>query len=265
MPSSLLLDLQTFLTAMALVAPRAAVCLAMLPGFSGKTLQGMLRNAVALAIALPALPPAYAAVALNPPGFLLAGALAFKEAAVGLMLGVLMAVPVWVAQSIGSILDAQRSPIQLQSNDASLDQDASALGGMLLQAVVLVLMQAGLFAALVRILLDSYALWPALNLLPPFETGHLDLLVRRFGEFFWHIAVYGGPVIMPLLMIDFGFAIIGMFASNLQVSFASSPIKSLAGMFILLVYWPIFSHYVAGDFAHMLDFIPQFMTYGRQP
>lgn len=259
MPPSLLLDLQTLLIAMALTVPRASVCLAILPGFSARTLQGVLRHAVAFAVSLPAVAATFMALQHNTPGLLLSAALAFKEAAIGLLLGVLMAIPMWVAQSIGSILDTQRSPIQIQS----ATDDASALGAMLLQAVVLVMVEAGLFIALVRILIDSYGLWPVLNLAPPFEPGHMDLLIRRFGEFFWHIAVYGGPVIIPLLMVDFCFAIIGMFAANLQVSFASAPIKSLAGLFILLVYWPIFSHYVAGDFARMLDFIPQLLDYGK--
>lgn len=259
MPPSLLLDLQTLLIAMALTVPRASVCLAILPGFSARTLQGMLRHAVAFAVSLPAVAATFMALQHNTPGLLLSAALAFKEAAIGLLLGVLMAIPMWVAQSIGSILDTQRSPIQIQS----ATDDASALGAMLLQAVVLVMVEAGLFIALVRILIDSYGLWPVLNLAPPFEPGHMDLLIRRFGEFFWHIAVYGGPVIIPLLMVDFCFAIIGMFAANLQVSFASAPIKSLAGLFILLVYWPIFSHYVAGDFARMLDFIPQLLDHGK--
>lgn len=262
MQASLLADIQSFLISMAIGVPRAAICVLILPGFSAKTLQGIMRSAAAFAIALPALWPTYAAVQHAPPGLLLSGMLAFKEAAVGLMLGVLMSIPVWVAQSIGSILDTQRSPIQLPANNGSFDQDTTAIGAMLLQAVVLVMIQAGLFVALVRIIIESYGVWPAYNLMPPFETGHFDVLVKRFGEFFWHIAVYGGPVIIPLLMIDFTFAIIGIFASNLQVSFASSPIKSLAGLFILLVYWPIFSHYVAGDFAHMLDFIAEFMQGG---
>ncbi|NHZ41586.1 type III secretion system export apparatus subunit SctT [Massilia aquatica] len=261
MQASLAVDMQTFLVALALTIPRTAVCLAILPGFSGRTLQGQMRNAVAVAIALPAVAPAFLSLQQSTPGLLVAAALALKEAGIGLMLGVLLSIPLWVAQSIGSILDTQRSPIQIQSN---LDQDASALGSMLLQAVVLVMVEAGLFVALVRVLMDSYGLWPALSLTPPFEPGHLDLLIKRFGEFFWHIAVYGGPVIIPLLMIDFGLAVIGIFAANLQVSFLSAPLKSLVGLFILLVYWPIFSHYVAGDFAHMLDFIPQMLDYGRQ-
>lgn len=261
MQASLLVDIQTFLVALALTVPRTAVCLAILPGFSGRTLQGQMRNAVAFAIALPAVAPAFLTLQNSTPGLLVAAALALKEAGIGLLLGVLLSIPLWVAQSIGSILDSQRSPIQIQSN---VDQDASVMGSVLLQAVVLVMIQAGLFVALVRILIDSYGLWPALSLTPPFEPGHLDLLIKRFGEFFWHIAVYGGPVIMPLLMVDFGLAVIGIFAANLQVSFLSAPIKSLVGLFILLVYWPIFSHYVAGDFAHMLDFVPQMLDYGRR-
>ncbi len=264
MQASLILDFQSFLISMALVAPRALVCLAILPGFGAKTLQGLMRNAVGFAIALPAIVPTFAAVQQTPPGFLLAGMLAGKEAAIGILLGVMLSIPIWVAQSIGSILDAQRSPIQLQANNASVDQDASAVGAMLLQAVMVVMIQAGLFVSLVRIIIESYGIWPAFSLLPPFEPGHMDLMLKRFGEFFWHIAVYGGPVIIPLLMVDFAFAIIGIFASNLQVSFASSPIKSLAGLFILLIYWPIFSHYVAGDYARILDFIPVFLQYDKQ-
>ena len=263
MHDSLLLDFQTLLISMALAAPRTLVCLAILPGFGTKTVHGMMRNAISFAISLPALVPTFAAVQHTPPGFLLSGMLAFKEAAIGLLLGVMLSIPIWVAQSIGSILDAQRSPIQVPANNASLDQDASAVGGMLLQAVMVVMMQAGLFSAMVRIIIESYGVWPAVSLLPPFEPGRMELVIQRFGEFFWHIAVYGGPVIIPLLMIDFAFAIIGIFASNLQVSFASSPVKSLAGLFILLVYWPIFSHYVAGDFSRMLDFIPQFLQYDK--
>lgn len=254
MPSSLLLDVQAVLITIGLITPRAMVCLSIMPGFSMRTLTGIMRNCVAIAIALPAALPTFAFVQDTPPDYFLAGLLIMKEAAIGLLLGVVVSIPVWVAQSIGSILDTQRSPIQIQSNNASVDKDASAIGALLLQAVVLVMIQTGLFVALTRIIIESYGIWPAFSLMPPFEPGHLDVLLKQFAEFFWHIAVYGGPVIIPLLLVDFAFAMIGVFAPNLQVSFASSPIKSIVGLFILLVYWPIFSHYVVGDFSHMLDF-----------
>jgi type III secretion protein T len=252
MQSSALIDIQTVVMAVSLVTPRTLVCLMILPGFSLTTLTGVARNAVAIAIALPAVLPTFHFLQQNPPDFLIMGMLVFKEAIIGLMLGLLMAIPIWVAQSLGSILDMQRSPIQIQSNNPAT-QDASALGSLLSQAVVLTMIQAGLFVALTRILIESYGSWPAFSLLPPFEIGHAEVLIKRFSELFWHIVVYGGPVLIPLILIDFGFAILGVFASGLQVSFASSPIKSLLGLGMVLIYWPIFSYYVNGDFARMLD------------
>jgi type III secretion protein T len=265
MPNASLLDLQSVLITLSLITPRALVCLVILPGFSLRTLTGIARNGVAIAMALPAALPTYYFVQHAPPDFFMAGVLALKECAIGLLLGITMSMPVWVAQSIGSIVDAQRSPIQIQANNASLDSDASALGGMLVQAVVLVLVQSGLFLALARILIESYGIWPCFDLMPPFQPGHMEELLKRLSAFFWNIVVYGGPVLIPLMLIDFGFAIIGVFASGLQVSFASSPIKSLMGLFILLVYWPTFSHYMAADFAGMRDLAAGLLQAGGAP
>ncbi|MPS30344.1 MAG: EscT/YscT/HrcT family type III secretion system export apparatus protein [Alcaligenaceae bacterium] len=259
MHASLLLDIQAVLVTMALVTPRVLVCLVILPGFGLNVLTGMARNAAAMAIALPAALPTFQFVQRSAPDFLTSGVLVFKEAMIGLMFGLMMAIPLWVVQSVGSIFDSQRSPIQIQANNASVDRDASATGALLVQAMVLVMVQAGMFSAMARILIESYAAWPAHALTPPFEPGHLDVVVKRFGQLFWYIVVYGAPVLIPLVLIEFCFAIVGVFAPNLQVSFASSPVKSLVGLLILLLYWSTFSHYVAGDFARLLDLAASLM------
>lgn len=259
MQASLLLDIQVLLVTMALVTPRVLVCLVILPGFGLNVLTGMAKNAAAMAIALPAALPTFYYVQRSAPDFLTSGALVFKEALIGLVFGVTLAIPLWVVQSIGSIFDSQRSPIQIQANNASVDKDASAIGAMLLQAVVLVMVQSGMFVAMARILIESYTAWPAFALTPPFEPGHFDILVKRFGDLLWYIVVYGAPVIIPLILIEFGFAIVGVFASNLQVSFASAPVKSLVGLLVLLLYWSTFSHNVAGDFAHLLTLAASLM------
>jgi type III secretion protein T len=264
MPASLLIDLQTLLTTIALITPRTMICLIILPGFSFRTLTGIARTGAAFAIALPAALPTFDFVQHTPPDYFFAGMLIFKEVSIGLMLGVLLAIPAWVLQSIGGILDTQRSPIQIQSNNPSMDQDASVTGGLLVQALVILMIQSGLFIALARILIESYGVWPAFTLMPPYEPGHFDVVVKRFGEFFWYIIVYGGPVLIPLIMVDFAFAMLGVFASNLQVSFASSPIKSLLGLFIILVYWATLSHHVSGDFARLLDLTAGLMQAGSR-
>jgi type III secretion protein T len=259
MPPSLLVDLQTLVMALALIAPRALLCLTILPGFITRNLPGLARHAVAVAIALPAVLPTFLFLQQTPPDPLLTVALAGKEALLGAMFGVLLSTPLWVAQSLGSVLDVQRSPIHIPATGA---QEASATGMMLQQAVIIAMVQAGLFVALTRILVESYGIWPAFELMPPFEHGHFDVVLKRLGELFWHLIVYGAPVLIPLVLIDLAFAVIGVFTPHLQVSFASSPIKCLVGLFVMLLYWPTFSHYVAGDFARLLDFSAVLMQAG---
>ncbi len=259
MPSSLYIDLQTALVTMALIVPRVLVCLTILPGFGLNVLTGMGRRTAALAIALPAAVPTFYQVQQAPPDLVLGFMLAMKESFIGLMLGAMLSIPFWVVQSIGSAFDIQRMAVQVPMQNSAVDKDAGVIGGMLIQAIALVMVQAGLFVAMARIMIESYAPWPAYTLMPPFEPGHFDVVVQRFGDLFWHIIVYGAPVIIPLLLIEFCFALIGVFAQNLQVTFASSPLKSLGGLFVILVYWPTLSHYVAGDFSHLLQLVPSLL------
>lgn len=265
MPASLLIDLQTLMVTIALITPRTVICLVILPGFNFATLTGIARTAVAFAIAMPAALPTYAYVQATPPDYFMGGILIFKEAVIGVVLGTLLAIPMWVVQSIGAVFESQRSPIQIQANNSSMDKDASAVGAMMVQALVVTMVHTGLFVALARILIESYGAWPAFSLDAPFEPGHFDVILKRFGDLMWYVIVYGGPMMIPLIMVEFNFAMLGVFASNLQVSFASSPIKSLLGMFILLVYWSTLSHYVSGDFAHLLDLATSLMDAHSHP
>lgn len=259
MPESLTLDIQTALLAMSITVPRVLVCLAILPAFGAGILKGVLRNSVAVAIAIPAALPAFFYLRESTPDAMFMLALAFKEAGIGLLFGLMLSVPMWVVQSIGSVFDLQRLPIQTTGSSASVDQDASVIGALLVNALVVFMIQAGLFATLARVLIESFEIWPAQNLMPPFPAGQFDVLMQRVGQFFWHIVVYGTPILLPLLLIDFGVAAIGVFTRHLPVSFITSPIKSLAGLFILLVYWPTLSHYIAGDFAGILNILPSFL------
>ena len=259
MQSSFLLDIQTGAMTMALVGPRVIVCLMILPGFGLNVLTGTARYLAAMTIALPAALPTFYYLQAAPPDFIIIGSLVLKESMVGLLIGIMMSIPFWVVQSVASIFDSQRAAVQVQANNTAVDKDASALGGMLIQAVVLVMVQAGLLVALARILIESYGVWPAFHFTPPFEPGHIDVLIKRFGEFFWYIIVYGAPVIIPLLFIEFTFAMISVFASNLQVSSSSAPIKSLSGLFLMLAFWPTLSHYVTGDFSRLLDIMAELL------
>ncbi len=250
-----LLDFKVALMALALITPRTFVCLAILPGFGTRTLVGMARNAMVIAIALPAVVPTYFAIIDTPPDLVAMVIITFKEGMVGILLGTMLAFPIWIIQSAGSIIDLQRTPIQNHNQNVSQDQDASALGAFILQAAVIVMIEAGLYLALTKTLLDSYAYWPVVNLASPLGSVQFDMIMQRAGSFLSFVVIYTMPVIIPLLLVELAFAVMGVFAPSLQVSYAASPIKSLTALFVLLVYWSTLSHYISGDFSHQLDLI----------
>lgn len=251
----MIIEAKTLLISLALITPRAFVCMAILPGFGTRTLVGMMRNAVSMAVALPAIIPTYAAVQELPPDLIMAMVFAFKEAALGAILGTMLALPIWVIQSVGSVIDLQRTPVLTQNINPSQDQDASALGTLLLQAAVLIMIEAGLYLALTKTLLDSYAAWPVLSLSPPFDLSQMEQITQRFGDFLGHVVIYAAPVMIPLLLVEFAFSLLGVFAPSLQVSTAASPVKSLVALLILLLYWGTLAHFVGSDFSHQLDLI----------
>jgi type III secretion protein T len=251
----MLIEIKALLVSMALIVPRAYVCLSILPGFGTRTLVGIARNAVGMAIALPAIVPTYWVVINTPPDMALAFMISFKEGAIGAVLGTLLAIPIWVAQSMGSVIDLQRTPIQTQNVNSSQDQDASALGSLMLQATMLVMIETGLYLAMTKTILDSYGAWPVMNLTPPFELAQVKEMIKRFGELMNSVVIYAAPVIICLMLVEFGFAILSVFAPNMQVSSAASPIKSLLGLFVIMLYWSTLSHYIGGDFARQLDLL----------
>lgn len=251
----MIFETQTMLMALALITPRAFVCMAILPGFGTRTLVGVMRNSVSISIALPAILPTYAALQELQLDLIGAITIALKEAAIGAMIGTLLALPIWVIQSVGTIIDLQRTPVLTQNINPSQDQDASALGTLVLQAAVIVMIEAGLYLALTKTLLDSYGAWPVLSLTPPFELAHLEIVIQRLGLFMEHIVVYGAPVMIPLLLVEFAFAMLSVFAPALQASPAASPIKSLVALLVLLLYWATLAHHIGNDFSHQLDLI----------
>jgi type III secretion protein T len=254
--TALTIDVQLALIALALVTPRAYVCLVILPGFGTRTLVGIARNAVGMAIALPAALPTYLALQSDVRGsLLLFAAISLKEALVGAFIGVLLAIPIWVLQSVGSIFDMQRTPVQVQNVSPSIDQDASATGSVLLQAGVLVMIEAGLFLGLTRVMQESYGLWPVLSPLPAFLDVPMAEFLQRVGAFMGSVVVYTAPLLLPFLLVELAFAVVGTFAQGMQVSTLASPVKCVLGMAVLVMYWPTLAHFVAGDFSRQLDLV----------
>ena len=101
-------EAKVFLGTLAMTQPRILAAMLFLPMFNRQFLPGPLRYAVGACLRLivvPQLAPQYAALDIGWPRLL---ALLAKEAMVGMFLGWLAALPFWIFEAIGFVIDNQR-------------------------------------------------------------------------------------------------------------------------------------------------------------
>jgi type III secretion protein T len=242
----------SLLLAMLITAPRILVCIFTLPMFPQSMFPTLLRTGISMGLAAPA---AYG-VFLQLDGSvapLPVVALVIKEAVLGLLLGLALSAPFWVMDTVGSLTDNQRGANSAQQVTPFSQADASPVGVALQQALIATLAASGSFGLIYQLLLSSYEAWPALTLIPNLAPFGSDHAIASFAEFTQVAALYAAPMIIITLFVDFSFALIGIFAPELQSYFAAMPVKSLLGFLVLAVYLASLLDHGQSYFLRVID------------
>lgn len=190
---------------------------------------------IAIGLAAPSALGVYHQTALAPQQVDVAAVL-LKECVLGLVLAVPIAGPMWALQSVGSLIDSQRGANAAQQLTPFSQADASLLGSALTQALIVVLAGSGILALIYLLLLQSYEVWPVLQLAPDLRLFGFDGAVVNFDNWISRALLLAFPVLGVILLVDFAFALVSVFAPQLQAYFASMPVKSLAAIAVLAVY-----------------------------
>ncbi|WP_067705466.1 MULTISPECIES: type III secretion system export apparatus subunit SctT [unclassified Erwinia] len=255
--NSVLYDGYHFILAITLAMARIFPCLLLSPVFSFNVIKGGLRSAIVLALALFPSPMIQQQLALEDPSLFLLAALALKEIAIGVVIGLLMAMPFWLFESVGALFDNQRGALMGGQLNPQLGPDATPLGVLMQQSVILLLVLGLGLSTLTQIIWDSYRLWPAMQWLPfPGEAG-FKVYQTLLAGVFTHIVLYAGPLVALLLLVDFSIGILSIYSPQLQATVLAMPAKCLLGMLFFVLYLPILN-YVAGErLFELKDLIPQ--------
>src|SRR5690606_10915323 len=148
-----------------------------------------------------------AMVAMGP--WLLLG-LMLKECALGVLLGLILALPFWLFESIGALFDTQRGAAMGEQLNPETGSMTSIVGLLLQQSAVILLIQMGAFMWLFGLMVDSYLLWPAPLWLPDTTPEATGTLVAEFARMAQQFVVYALPLIATLLVIELLFALVGV-------------------------------------------------------
>jgi type III secretion protein T len=227
-------ELKSFFTQLLFVQSRLLPLFMLLPIFARAMVPRSVTYAFAAGLGLvvvPMLPPA----AELPTGFALL-ALLMKEAFIGAVLGFLAAIPFWIFDVMGFIIDNQRGASMAATLNPLTGHDSSPMGLLFSFAFMTFFLVAGGMQALLGMIFDSYRLWEPLSWWPQLTVEFAALLMEQLNRMMVIGLLLASPVLIAMLLSEIGLALVSRFAPQLQVFFLAMPVKSGVAVFVLAVY-----------------------------
>lgn len=157
----------------------------------------------------------------------------FRETTTGLLLGCLLACPVWIFGAIGSFIDNQRGATLSSTLDPSTGVDSSELSKFFSLVACVIYLSCGGMVKLLEVLHRSYVLSDPYSGTLPDLTQMLGFLNYLVGQ----SLVLSAPVIVVMLGAEVLLGILSRFAAQLNAFSVSLTIKSALAFFILLLFF----------------------------
>ncbi len=256
---------QLFLTTLVMTQPRILALCIMLPMFNRQVLPGMLRYAIAAAIGLilvPKLAPEYAELDLQALDLIL---LVVKEVFIGLVLGLLAAIPFWIFEAVGFIVDNQRGASMGSILNPATGDDSSPLGILFNQAFIVFFLVSGGFSLTLTMLYDSFRLWDLWSWTPTLRQESGPLMLDQFSRLMRMTLLWAAPAVIAMFLAEFGLALASRFAPQLQVFFLAMPIKSALALLVLVLYMSTLFEYARETNDDVQSILPFLDNQWRAP
>lgn len=235
-------DLKSYVLALGLTQPRILSMFIALPLFNSQLVPGLLRFGVAGTLGLLAMPLVHAQLGQAH----LAGAelgspamwalLVTKEAFIGFVLGFLAAIPFWIFEAVGFLIDNQRGASISATLNPLTGNDSSPMGILMNQAFIVFFLVSGGFGLLLGSLYDSFQLWSVLDGVPTLRPESAPLMLEQLNRLVRLALLLAAPAMVAMFLAELGLALVSRFAPQLQVFFVAMPVKSGLAVLILILY-----------------------------
>lgn len=250
--------LEHLLLTLALVLPRILGCLTVLPFSSRKVLTStIVRNGFFLSLALVLVPMQYQILqGMNSLSWGMAIIILAKELFLGMVIGLMVAVPFFAAHSMGFLIDNQRGATLASTLNPLSGEQTSPLGILLEQVVIVLFFASGTILMFLKMLYMSYLHWPILDLSINLSLNRARYFLEQLDFLMMITVVLASPIMVGMFISELSFALVNRFTPALNVFILSMPIKSAVAVVLLIVYMKNFDGYL-GEHMQTMDEIFQ--------
>lgn len=167
-----------------------------------------------------------------------------QEISIGLILGVLFALPFWIMHGLGSVIDHQRGATVSSTFDPISGVDTSELSNLFNLFAGALFLAGGGMLLMMETFQQSYRLCDPLQTCTPALKPVLGII----GQMMVKIIILASPVLVCLLLSEVILGLLSRFAPQMNAFSISLTIKSLIAFFVLILY---FSPYLPDAFKSL--------------
>lgn len=174
-----------------------------------------------------------------------------NEFIIGLFIAIPAAVPFWIANSIGEMIDNQRGATLSNSIDPSIGVEASPLSTFFLYFTNVIFLTSPGILMLIQSVYDSYKTFPF--------SENLDILSLDFELLYPLIdksllagVIFTLPVLLFMFITEVFLGVLSRFSPQMNSFSLSLTVKSFIGISILFLYFSkIYPNYIMGFFKYV--------------
>ena len=238
----------------ALSVTRISVAFLILPLFSNEVIPALVRNSIFVTLAIIAIviQPTIEVAEFTTARWI---NLFFKEAFIGIAIGVFFGVYLWAFEAAGVLIDTQIGSSMAMIFDPLSGHEVTLFGEFFSLWINFLFLAVGGLLLLVGAVLQSYAVFPISMPLADLTAASLALFESEFSRFVTFTLMIASPIIIVIFAIDLAMGLINRYAQQLNVLFLSMSLKSLAALIVLIVMLPFFIDLLISEIAKHLSLI----------
>ena len=232
------LEFHRLIIVWALASIRIGAAFMMCPAFAESMITGTARRVAILAFSVLVVPHVLATMPEGEPNALMMGVVGVKEVLIGFLIGFFAAVPFWVAENVGNLIDNQRGATMGEVYSPMSGSQESTTGLFFTQIVSTIFFVSGAVFLLLGALYTSFDLFPVFGRGVSFVSdaplrilGAVDGMLRT-------TVVIAAPIVILMVLASIGLGFVNRTAPQLNVFFLSMPVKSALGVAMLVIYLP---------------------------
>jgi len=164
-----------------------------------------------------------------------------KELSIGVIIGFVFSLPIWMVENVGNLIDAQRGEELGAIINQSTKNPSSSLSKLLINGFYVYLLEANGLLLLLKSLWQSFRIFPLLSLSVNLHAIP-EIIISSYSKYFFWLVILALPVVFLMFIVEISLGIFSSFIQKLNVTNMAMPIKSIVAIFFLVFYVGIIYH-----------------------